>query len=137
MALHPGRPPIYSDPAVLQRAIDAYFASCKAENQHPSITGLSLALGFSCRETVDEYAKKPDFSDTIKRAKLRVENAYVNSGVQTKNPGFQIFILKTMGYSDRMQVEHSGSIEGVIRLPQKKAVGDPVDENPNAFTIPG
>ena len=39
----------------------------------PTVTGLALALGFTSRQALLNYQAKPDFVDTITRAKARVE----------------------------------------------------------------
>lgn len=77
----------------MQVLIDTYFEACKGEplmvdgtpyfdkygnpviiNSHPpTITGLALALGFTSRQALLNYQAKPEFVDTVTRAKLRVE----------------------------------------------------------------
>jgi hypothetical protein len=52
-----------------------------------------------------------------------VENKLMNG--EGYGPGL-IFWLKNHQWSDKTEVEHSGKIEGLIRLPPKKPVGDPV-----------
>ena len=39
----------------------------------PTVTGLALALGFTSRQALLNYQAKPQFVDTITRAKARVE----------------------------------------------------------------
>ena len=39
----------------------------------PTVTGLALALGFTSRQALLNYQAKPEFVDTITRAKARVE----------------------------------------------------------------
>lgn len=89
-----GRPPVYKTPAEMQKVIDAYFAECEGvyirdedgnietdkygdpvtTKQRPlTITGLALALGFSGRQALLNYEDKPEFMDTIMRAKSKVE----------------------------------------------------------------
>lgn len=104
---HPGgRPPIYSDPKVLQEKVDLYFLQCDdPENPIPkTITGLALALGFCSRQTIYEYEKLPQFSDIIKTAMLKVENRYENAAC-SGNPTGPIFILKNMGWKDKFENE--------------------------------
>jgi hypothetical protein len=89
-----GRPPMYSDPEEMQKAIDAYFSLCegekalddegnpittkygylyKVEPKPPTITGLALALGFNSRQALLNYQGREAFNDTVTRAKARVE----------------------------------------------------------------
>lgn len=77
----------------MQALIDAYFETCKGEplmvngepfldkhgnpvilnSRPPTITGLALALGFTSRQALLNYQAKPEFVDTVTRAKMRVE----------------------------------------------------------------
>lgn len=89
-----GAPPKYKTAAEMQAKIDAYFADCEGEllrdangdpvldkygneiylHQHPpTVTGLALALGFTSRQALLKYQGKPEFVDTITRAKARCE----------------------------------------------------------------
>lgn len=99
-----GRPAHYDTPDELAAACQDYFDWCNTSLTKPTITGLTLYLGFCSRSSLDDYANRTtDFSYIIKRAKLAVENGYELSG-QT----IDIFALKNMGWSDKTQIEHSG-----------------------------
>ena len=68
-----------------------------------------LHLGLSSRESLDEYGRRPEFSDSVKRAKLLVENQY-EMKLDGSRPTGAIFALKNMGWSDRKEVEWRGSL---------------------------
>lgn len=89
-----GKPPFYKTKKELQDAIDAYFAECAEKPildgdgnvltdkngkpvcypaKPPTITGLALALGFNSRQALLNYQAKPEYHDTVTRAKSRVE----------------------------------------------------------------
>ena len=89
-----GRKPLYSEPEKMQEAINAYFDWCAGrwlvdqngkeilddkgrpilvDAHPPTITGLSLALGFSSRKGLFDYQRKPQFRDIVTVAKSRVE----------------------------------------------------------------
>ena len=88
-----GRPPQYKSVEEIHEKIEAYFKWCEGEpliidgevicnkagepliiNRHPlTITGLALALGFTTRQALLNYEAKPEFMDTIKQAKSKVE----------------------------------------------------------------
>jgi hypothetical protein len=89
-----GRPPMYKTVEEIQEKIDKYFEECEGvvlnnENgevvlnkygdpvivgRKPlTITGLALALGFNSRQALLNYQDKPEFNDTITRAKAKVE----------------------------------------------------------------
>lgn len=78
----------------MERAIDAYFASCEGTqrldkrgnpvyDKHgqpvmvgakpPTVTGLALALGLSGRKALLDYQGYEEFCDTVTRAKARCE----------------------------------------------------------------
>lgn len=103
-----GRPPFYDTPEQLQEAVDAYFASCADEKEVITVTGLALHLGFSSRQGLGDQEKRGvAFSDIIKKAKLRVENAYEKC-LQRDKPTGAIFALKNMGWRDMQEREISG-----------------------------
>lgn len=95
-----GRPPIYDKPEYLENKCLEYFKDCIENKEKATITGLALYIGFCSRSTVDEYAKKKEFSYIIKRAKLTVENSYEMSGTT-----FDMFALKNMGWKDKTETD--------------------------------
>lgn len=88
-----GAPRKWKSVSAMQKAIDAYFESCKGEplvidgepqrDKHgmpiiinakpPTVTGLALALGFTGRQALLDYQARPEFTDTVTRAKARCE----------------------------------------------------------------
>lgn len=130
----PGRPPLYSDPDVLQAKIDEYFKQGvpkrqmivgKKPNQQilevevPTITGLCLYVGFADRESFCEYEKQNKFKDedtqkafslVIKKARAQIATHYEQL-IQSGNPAGPIFALKNMGWTDRQDIDVSGSIK--------------------------
>lgn len=100
-----GRPPIFNNPQELIDSCKKYFDDCDKDNEKATVTGLTLALGFSSRSSLDDYEDKGDeFSYIIKRAKLVVENSYELNG-QT----IDIFALKNMGWKDKTEIEQTGN----------------------------
>ena len=65
------------------------------------------APGLSSRESLDEYGRRPEFHDCVKRAKLRVELEYERS-LNNKNPSGAIFALKNFGWRDNQDLKVSG-----------------------------
>lgn len=114
-----GRPTILSDPAKAQQLIDNYFAT----NENVTICGLALALGFSTRETLYDYACKPDFSDIINKARLRVEAEYENK-LSTQTCTGSIFALKNMGWKDKTEVDQNVKAEFSLRDARKELISD-------------
>ena len=105
-----GRPKAYTEVEIMQKKIDKYFEECYKNNEPYTITGLCIALDI-CRDTLSEYMKKDEFSDTIKKAKLKVENYLEKHLITDSSTTGIIFNLKNnFGWSDKQQVEHSGNI---------------------------
>lgn len=89
-----GAPRKYKSVKAMERAIDAYFENCKGhpyigddgepvrdkygvpiilDAHPPTVTGLALALGFTGRQALIDYQARPEFADTVTRAKARCE----------------------------------------------------------------
>ena len=119
---HPGgRPLKFKSAKEIETIANKYFQKCEAEDKPFLITGLALALDTD-RITLIRYAegtydeKDAEFSNAIKRAKLRVEN-YAESRIyaEKQNPAGAIFALKNYGWTDKIQNENSGAVELVIK----------------------
>jgi len=87
-----GRPPKWNTPEELQKEIDAYFKKCEEEEEPLTITGLALALD-TYRDVLMDYQNKDEFSNTVKRAKQRIEHAYEKRLIANGRAG-DIFALK-------------------------------------------
>lgn len=133
-----GRPPIYDkdSPDDVKRVFDLceeYFEYIKGEYKEdefeyepdkfeirkeyirnaepPTVTGLTLFLGFEAKSTLYEYAKKLEFSNPIKRALLKIEQYHeIATSMGDKCTG-NIFILKNFGWKDTIDTNHSGEIK--------------------------
>lgn len=103
-----GRPPKFQDVEELQRKIDAYFASChddKGNLIRPyTITGLALALDTSRKVLLDYESKDDEISNTIKKAKLRIENFAEEQLYTNKNTAGVIFnMVNNYGWVNRQE----------------------------------
>ena len=107
-----GRPPFFKDIISLDGLIDDYFSSLiKVNNETgeeytkcPTITGLTLFLGFCSKTSLYEYEKKPEFMNSIKRARLMVEQGYEEALLSKGSTG-AIFALKNFGWKDKIEQE--------------------------------
>lgn len=97
-----GRPLKFPSPEAMQAKIDAYFTACEVSEKTYTITGLALALDTN-RETLCNYEERDEFFDTIKRAKMRVEEFYEGRLVHP-GPTGSIFALKNFGWKDNQTV---------------------------------
>lgn len=121
-----GKPLKFQTPDDLQKAVDAYFARCKENDEPLTITGLALALD-TTRETLMDYEAKDDYSDTIKRAKLKIEHAYELRNIKRGNAG-DIFALKNFGWKDK--TENEVNIAGNVNImPSVKVDGQEMKIN--------
>ena len=94
------RPRTWDNVNDLEKAIDEYF------NQwigRVTITGLALHLGFESRQSIYDYEKNGQFSYTIKKARLRVENYYELNLLGDHTTG-AIFALKNFGWADNQNI---------------------------------
>ncbi|MBE3141174.1 MAG: hypothetical protein IMZ53_11425 [Thermoplasmata archaeon] len=95
-----GRPRINPDIKQLKKKIDKYLQD--TTEQELTICGLALACGYCERQTIyDQMARNDIFSVLIKRAHLRVENAYEKM-MRKQNCTGSIFVLKNMGWVDKL-----------------------------------
>lgn len=116
-----GRPPKYKTVAELQAKIDEYFelgveakeiAVGPPNNRKieliktPTLTGLVLWLGFCSRDSFYEYGKKPEFTDSIKRARTRIEQTYEEQ-LHTGTATGAIFALKNFGWIDTPVIDQT------------------------------
>lgn len=110
-----GRPPMYSKPEDLEKAIQNYIDNPPKEKlitatgeefEIPSftITGLCWELGFESRQSFYDYELKDGFTYIIKRARLFIENAY-EMRLKAPNCTGAIFALKNMGWKDKSELD--------------------------------
>ena len=113
-----GRPLLYETPELMQEAIESYFGICTADDgdEPVTITGLALHLGFCSRQALMNYQDKDEFHDTVKKAKLRIEQAYEKRNIRRGNGG-DVFALKQFDWTDKQSLDirsENTTITGVI-----------------------
>jgi hypothetical protein len=74
----------------------------------PTISGLCLYLGFESRQSFYALEKLPQFSYTIKKARLGIELVY-EEFLHTGSCVGAIFALKNFGWIDKTEVDHGFS----------------------------
>lgn len=112
-----GRPLLFPDVDTLSQTIDAYFTQCDTDKRPYTMAGLARALGCS-RQTLINYEGREGYLDTIKNARLRVEQ-WVEESLWSKcHPAGPIFSLKNnFGWRDEQQVEHTHTLVAVGAVP--------------------
>lgn len=107
-----GRPRDYDDPEVFAKRVEEYFTETAGEEKKPTLSGISLYLGFSDRETFSNYAGYGDeFSRTVNRAKMRIED-HRHQMLVDKNaftPGIIFDLKNNHGWKDKQELEHTVS----------------------------
>jgi hypothetical protein len=120
-----GRPRKFNTVEELRNKINEYFDWCDSEKREIitekgitiilkpyTVSGLCLYLDI-CRDTLLEWEKNvEEFSDTIKKAKIRIENFIEEKSITGYlNPTVSIFNLKNnFGWKDKQEVEQSGGL---------------------------
>lgn len=121
-----GRPPIHTDPVAFDKLVQDYFEwiegdfeeveSVKVDKEGnvinfkeikwlrrpepPTVTGLTLHVGFANKSSLYDYMEKVEFSNSIKRAITRIEKHHeIQTAYGDKCTG-NIFILKNFGWKD-------------------------------------
>lgn len=122
-----GRPLDYPTVEELQTAIDSYFKNTPQEEL--TITGLALALGFTTRQALINYQERAEFVDTVKSAKLKIENAYELSLRKNGRAG-DIFGLKNFDWSDKTEHDHTTKGKQLTFTPALNAPNNPDAESP-------
>lgn len=131
----PGKPPIIKTAEEMQDKINEYFDSCEVEylkekdedghdkvvvcrgkpvvlkHNKPSVAGLAYHLGYKSRQSIYDNADKEQFSYIIERAKLWIEKELISNAMDENVPqAVAIFLLKQFGYSDKVDINHTGDL---------------------------
>ena len=126
------RPLDYKSVEQMEDKIKEYFN--ETEIGKLTITWLSLYLGFSSRQSLLNYQWKPQFLDTIKKAKQMIEHSYELDLKEKWNSG-TIFALKNFDWKDKSEVENTWTSENAKAEVIKK-LWDKIDSmNPDDLNI--
>lgn len=118
-----GRKRLWSSAKDLQEAVDLYFRDCEENHRYPSVTGLALHLGFTCRQALYRYTDRDsmaedkasdEFVTIITCAKSRIEEANIQAAYDRDASAGARFVLQNgFGYSDKKEVDLSGGVINV------------------------
>lgn len=100
-----GRPRAIDSPETFDMLVDSYIDMCRTSDEPILLTGLILSLGLTSKEGFYQYQDYPEFTDSVKRARLLVEMEYEKRLNGGSNAAAPIFALKNFGWSDKMQIE--------------------------------
>ncbi|MGG4217303.1 terminase small subunit [Paenibacillus jamilae] len=116
-----GRPLKFQSVEELQIKIDDYFESCHNDAgdliRPYTITGLALALDTSRKVLLDYEKRDDDYSYTIKKAKLKIENFAEESLFTSKQTAGVIFNLKNnYGWVDKQESKVDANVNGEMGI---------------------
>lgn len=125
-----GRPLKFQTVEELQNKILDYFTVCSETKRPLTITGLALHLD-TTRETLLDYEERDIFTDTIKRAKLTVQN-YVEEYLFTgKNTAGAIFnLVNNYNWTNKSQTDVTSGGEKI----QYNVIS--YENNNNSISVP-
>ena len=106
-----GRPLKFKTPEELQNKCDAFFLHCLEVEEIPTITGLAVFLDTD-RITLIQYEGRPEFTNTIRKAKAKVTALLHQFALQNKaNTAISIFSLKNNhGWDDEFKHQTESSV---------------------------
>jgi hypothetical protein len=115
--MYMGRPKKIKSPEEFTRRAEKYFEGCKKLGERPILTGLCMALGLCSRQELMDYQHYPEYTDSVRAAKLYVESCYERKlGADGGAQAGVIFALKNFGWSDQQKVEISGPDQGPVEV---------------------
>ena len=122
-----GRPLKFKKVEELENAIADYFNTVPKSEW--TITGLALALD-TTRQTLLDYQARDEFSDTVKKAKLMVENSYE---IDLKKHGRSgtIFALKNFDWKDKQETDLTTNGDKLVFVPSELITKHAIDTPPS------
>lgn len=84
--------------------VELYMEGQKLAGEPPTHAGLALALGLTSRQMLYELQDVEEFTDSIKKARLMIEDFTARKAMKNNGAG-AIFMLKNMGYTDKQQIQ--------------------------------
>lgn len=148
-----GRPLKFKSVEELQAKIDAYFAACDSHTssyvlktgemiQIPdpkpyTITGLAIALD-TTRETLLDYGEREEFSDAIRKAKLKCQNCAEESLWKPKIATGVIFnLVNNYGWKNKTETDVTSGGEKLQPAVINIIKPDGIELSPQPEAIPG
>ena len=105
----PGRPPTYT-----KEDIDKIIKACEdytANTPVPRLIDFAHSQGFSSQLLKDHASRHPELALSLKKLIEKKEDALEQGMITGKMPpAAAIFSLKQLGWRDKQEVEHSGTV---------------------------
>lgn len=100
----PSEKRIVATPEEFDDLVDEYLAKCEEHGRPVTISGLTLYMGFTSRQSFYDYGGMEEFRESVARARLIVADQY-ELCLHTKTPTGAIFALKNMGWTDQQRLD--------------------------------
>jgi len=116
------QPAYYTTNEELEKEIDRYFEEVEIDKW--TITWLWLYLWFKSRQSLLNYECKPEYLDTIKKAKFMVEYSY-ELDLKAKGNSWTIFALKNFEWKDKFEHDNNNAnadVSDILTPEQKKLI---------------
>ena len=111
-----GRPRLFTKPEQIDLKAQEYFKYCDENDRVYGVVGLCHFLKID-KSTFADYAKKPEFSDTIKQIKIKIEDQKEQMLYKMPNVTGLIFDLKcNYGWIDKQYIESDVKVTSVESL---------------------
>lgn len=110
------RPNKFKSVEEMQTAIDNYFKDCDEKERPYTISGLAYALNTN-RQTLLDYQEKDEFTDTIKKAKAKIEQFVEERLFMGSNTAGVIFNLKNnYDWKDKQEIAADVNTDVTINI---------------------
>jgi len=115
----------YKTPEDLQETIQGYLDETPRDEW--TVSGLARVVG--SKQLLDDYQKRPDYTATVKDAKLQIEIEY-EKGLRSRGRAGDIFAMKNFGWTDQSTIKHDvgdrleGLYKEILATPDNLVKGD-------------
>jgi hypothetical protein len=123
-----GRPRLYEDAEAFSAAVESYFDKIKLDDKlMPTMAGLCYHLGFEDKDSFSHYdSYGGEFSRTVKRARLRIEDDRNQRLAKSEfSPGIIFDLKNNYGWKDKTESEITGADGGPLQTVTKVVLTGP------------
>jgi len=107
-----GRPNIFKSAKEIEDKVTAYKKELVKTGNFPTMAGLAYSIGID-RKTLWNYSQKDAFFPTIKKYRDWIEQEMEQQLLKLGHGGV-VFLAKNYGYTDRQEIDHSGTAQVTI-----------------------
>jgi hypothetical protein len=115
------RPRMYDTAEEFDLQVDTYVLNCAMTKEPMLVTDLALFLGFCAVQSLSDYVKNPEFTSSVKRARLIVENGYAKAALKSNSAGAMFLLKCSYGYVDRQVLDVNTKAEITVVMTEDDA----------------